>query len=260
MKQNQVTNLATTLTLAASLGLFTACSSDIDKTAGTGGAAGLAGATSLGGTAGTGGAASTTGGSSGGSDAGMDPNCVTSNGFLCRPELKGMPLVAFVVYYTEVGESTVTASQPEPGEICLSGRVSPGGLAGLNLELAKRSLDGTKVLEPFNAAQLNITQLAFTVDSPPSEGLHVSAAAVVQMDCPNGPLDCSLPPIFGFGTIAAAGPVVMPFSDFKSDDSTQVLDTSKLAEVFIQNHQSGDYGFCIHDIEFLDAQNNPVVP
>jgi hypothetical protein len=267
MKQFQMKKRVTTLSVLASLGLLAACGSDSGKAVGSGGASSMGGATGTGGTSNTGGAVSTSGGSDAGGDAG-DPNCVTGNGFLCPPDLKGMPFVAFIVWYSDfcgpcsgdpppLGESTVTLSQPEPGKVCLTGKVSPGGLAGFNLELATRTTTG--ISEPFNAARLLITQIAFTVDSPPSAGLSMAAAALVQYDCPNDPLACS-GPNFSFNTITAAGPLIAPFSDFKSSDPTQVLDTSKLVQVFIQNHQAGDYNFCIHDLKFLDAQGNVVEP
>ena len=151
-------------------------------------------------------------------------------------------------------------SYPAPGKLCLAGRVSPGGFAGLNLNFATRNQDGTKILEPFDAASRGITQMAFTIDSPPSTGLTIGITAIAQLDCPGDPLACSSP---GFIIEAAAtpGPVVVSLAALKSVDApTLVLDTSKLDAMFLQYHQAGDYNFCIRDLKFLDAQGNVVEP
>ena len=275
MTRIQMTEHVTTLAVLVSFGLFASCSSDNGKAVGTAGGTSIGGATSAGGASNTGGT-NTNGGFDTSGDAG-DPNCVTSNGFLCPPDLKGMPFVRFVVYYTDfgvgstdpaqLGESTVTLSQPEPGKLCLSGRASPGGLAGFNLELAKREniLTGTNILEAFDAPGHNITQLAFTLDSPPSKGVGVFAQMMVHAECPNNPSDCTYPPNFWFANVTAPGPVIAPLADFKlvgnpgAFDASVVLDTSKLVNFLFQVEQ-GDYNFCIHDLRFLDAQGNVVEP
>ena len=190
-------------------------------------------------------------------------------GIVCASDLTGMPFVASVVSYsdfcapcsgdtTPAGESTVTMSFPDSGMLCLSGQVSPGGIAGVNLGLATRTQDGS-ILKPFDAAGRDITQVALTIDSPPSAGVAVKARMVTHVECPNDPLACSYPPDFEFKTISVPGPVVAPLDDFKAVDSTLVLDTHTLSELVLQVF-SGDYDFCIHDFKFLDAQGNEVKP
>jgi hypothetical protein len=57
-----------------------------------------------------------------------------------------------------------------------------------------------------------------------------------------------------------AGPVIAPFADFTSlDDPSQTIDPTRLNAIFLQV-DSGDFDFCIHDFNFLDAAGNPVRP
>ena len=149
---------------------------------------------------------------------------------------------------------------PGGGTLCLSGMTKPGGFAVLALEFPRKNADETKVLEPFDATARGITQVALTVDSPPAQGVALLANAITHTTCPANPLDCQYPPNFKFTTITAAGPVTAPFADFKSlDDPSETLDPSLLDSVFLQV-DSGEFDFCIHDFDFLDAAGNPVRP
>jgi hypothetical protein len=204
-------------------------------------------------------------GSSGGVDKGSDPNCVTGDGILCAKDLTGFPFVAFVVSYSETcvgcvpgpGETTVTLTQPEPGRLCLSGAVAPAGLAGFNLEFARRNQAGTEILKAFDAAKLNITQVALTIDSPPSAGVALNLEMVRKLVCPD--TDCSYPPAFVFPRLSAPGPVTAPFADFISEDPSVSLDPSVLDALLFQVGP-GEYDFCIHDFKLLDAQDKEVLP
>jgi hypothetical protein len=205
-----------------------------------------------------------TGGSSGmggSSSKGGDPNCITGDGFLCAADLTGFPFVAFAASYSDkggvfsgrtppAGETTVTMSHPEPGKLCLSGRVAPAEfLAGMNLDFAPRNLDATMVLKPFDAAKLHITQASLTIDTPPSTGVRLSLFTVKQLECPNSPLDCNYG--FQFGALGA-GPVIVPFADFTSNDPSVAVDMTMLDSLVFQVGP-GDYAFCIHDFKLLDA-------
>jgi hypothetical protein len=130
-------------------------------------------------------------------------------------------------------------------------------------------LERTKVLKVFNADALGITQVAFTIDSPPSGGVTIDAAVVTALDCPSGPGDCftqgfdlMTPTRTGaLASFAEPGPEVAPFANFRQTGTgvSQTFDTSALHHLeFIV--AKGDYAFCIHDLRFLDAAGSEVNP
>ena len=273
MKQHQMTQRVTTLLVLTSLGLLAACSSDngkagasgVDAAAGTGGAKGSGGAANAGGIA----------ASLGGSDAGPDPNCVTDDAHICAADLNGFPFVRIAIEYSDYcsylgtscagviappGETSVDISQPKAGTLCLTGTVSPGGWALLALEVAEKTLDRKKILEPFDALRRGITQLTMTIDSPPTQGVDLQANMIKQLDCPTSSFDCFYPPNFDFETITVPGQVTAALADFKSADPSQVLNTSVLHSFLFQTFGAGDFNFCVHDFNFLDAQGNVVLP
>jgi hypothetical protein len=202
-----------------------------------------------------------------------DPGCVSNDGYLCAKDLTGFPFAQdaamvsdFCTNYVQgcgtppAGATVMTMTHPDAATLCLSGSVKPGGFAVLGLEFPHKNADETKVLEPFDATAHGITQVALTVDSPPAQGTDLLANAITHTTCPAGPLDCQTPPNFKFTTISAAGPVTAPFTDFKSmDDPNATLDPSLLDSIFLAVN-AGDFDFCIHDFNFLDAAGNPVRP
>jgi len=271
MKPNQMTKRVMTLSVLASLGLLAACSGDEAAAAG--------GKTSTGG-AGSGGASNIGGAPS---KNGTSTTAAGSNSDPCKPGLcapSGFPFVNAAVAVsdacgstcpllaadTTVGETTATLSQPEAGKLCLSGVVSPGGWAQILLVFAVRSQDRTEILKKFDANALGITQAAITIDSPPSDGLSVSAAITTATSCPGDLTACIT---FGFDLMTAPGSsvvanytapgqVIAPFAHFKQAVGTQSFDTTALQSLaFIVG--TGSYDFCIHDFKFLDAQGNEVM-
>lgn len=167
---------------------------------------------------------------------------------------------------TPAGKSTAALSQPKAGTLCLSGSVSPGGWAAIGLTFALKNRDRTEILKTFDAKALGITQVAFTLDSPPSGGVSVSAAITTATSCPGNPSDCVS---LGFDLMTAAGssttadytmpgPVTVPFANFTQTIGSQSFDTSELDHLtFIVG--AGGYDFCVHDFKFLDAQGNEVL-
>ncbi len=277
MERHQIIQCMTKLSVLASLSLFAACASDSNKASGTGGASSTGGAPSSGGASNTGGAGFTCNVSDVGDASTGNPNCVTENAKICAADLIGFPFAKVAVSGSDcttcsagnqpAQETSATLTQPEPGMLCLSGRVSAGGWATLGLGLSTRSDDGKKILETFDAAMLGIAQVAVTIDSPPSQGLTLYAEMTNHFDCPNSATDCTYPPNFKYQDIKKPGAVLAPLADYKLDgdpgpafDAGVLLDTSKLDNLLFQVNVAGDYNFCIHDFNLLDDLGNVVCP
>jgi len=215
-----------------------------------------------------------------GSTASEPPNyCKDTAGTLCNP--RGVPFVQFALVATDacsgalcpsppLSATTATLSQPESGKLCLSGTVATGGYVVLNLEFTKFNQDNSKVLAKFDAAARGITQVAFTLDSPPSAGLTLGAAITTSLDCPATPLDCFT---YGFEFMTAPlsnvpvrfteiGPQTAAFSCFEQTRSgvSQTFDTSALEFVSFNSVGPGDYDFCFHDFKLLNAAGAEVKP
>jgi len=177
---------------------------------------------------------------------------------------QGCPLLAAD---TPVGKTTATLSQPEAGTLCLSGSVSTGGFANLGLLFAVKNQDHTETLKTFDANSLGITQLEFTIDSPPSGGVSVSAISTIATSCPGDKFAClsnQFSLMTGPGSsvplsITSPGRVPAPFTNFMQTVGSQSFDTSALDNLGF-SVGPGNYDFCVHDFRFLDAQNNEVKP
>jgi len=217
----------------------------------------------------------------GGSSSVDDPYC-KEEGFICHPS--GLPFVEVAGPASDLcggydtcdlaknpppGSTTATMTQPQTGQLCLSGTVATGGWAQITLQFAVFNQQSTKILKTFDADARGITQVAFTIDSPPSGGVGVSAAVTTSLDCPMSAFDCFT---YGFQlmtaplsniplTITAPRPVVAPFAAFQQTRSgvSQTFDTSALQYLFF-GVPSGDYDFCLQDFRFLDAAGNEVKP
>lgn len=175
---------------------------------------------------------------------------------------QGCPLLAAD---TPVGKTTATLSQPQVGTLCLAGMVSPGGWATLGVLLSVKSQDQTEILKKFDANSLGITQLEFTIDSPPSGGVGVHAGISLTTSCSGDKFACLSAPftlMTGPGSsvplrITLSGRVRTPFANFMQTDGGQSFDTSSL-DNWGFDVGPGNYDFCVHDFKFLDAQGNEV--
>jgi hypothetical protein len=169
-----------------------------------------------------------------------------------------------------LGATTANLTPPAAGKVCLSGTVAPLGYAQLIFGFTVDNPDGTKILTTFNADEKGITQMSFSIDTPPAAGLIVQAAITTNLECPDSDLDC-----FNSGftlmtapasdipvNITSSEPVVAPFVDFEQTPPrtvTEKFDTSKLNFVaFVVG--PGDYNFCVDDFKLLDAAGNEVKP
>jgi len=269
------------IALLGVVSLSAACGSDGGALR-MGGAAGSGGGASGGGSAGTGGASSAT-------DAQVEPSfvppaCVSgANEKRCAPS--GFPFVKFAVANSDAclpsatscplpetappGDTTARLSQPEAGTLCFAGTVKPGGWALLVLNFPKVNIDRTRILETFDADALGITQAAFTITSPPSQGLRMSGGTTKVLECPS-PDRCL---ISGFSlmtapdspvpvSIAMPGPWSAPFANFRQTDPTQgdpsqKFDTKAL-HFLAFDPGVGPYDFCVRDFRFLDANGDAV--
>ena len=169
------------------------------------------------------------------------------------------------------GATTVELSQPETGKVCLQGAVAPAGYAFAVLIFTEYNSAENGVLKTFNADALGITQAAFTIDSPPADGVTVIGAVVKQVDCPGSPhgegcrtsgFSLMTDPALGVPRrITASGTVTAPFANFVQTDATinASFDTSALDSLafFVG---PGATAFCIEAFKFLDASGNEVAP
>lgn len=252
--------LITTLFLIGVVSLSVACSS---SGAGPTGSTGTGGTTSSGGTSGTAGAAGAT-------DPCNSGRCVP-NGFPFATSAKAIsdacvghcPLLASD---TPVGETTATLSQPKAGTLCLSGVAATDGWAQIGLLFAVKNPSGTETLKTFDADSLRITQVAFTIDSPPSGGVSVEAGITIATSCPSDELACVAN---GFSLMTAPGssaplsitspsPVIAPFASFLQSVAGQRFDTTALDHL-VFSVGPGSYRFCVHDFRFLDANGREVI-
>jgi hypothetical protein len=126
-----------------------------------------------------------------------------------------------------------------------------------------------RIVQTFNAKALTITKAAFTITSPPSQGLGIYGGTTKTLECPSLDL-CS---IYGFALMAPpdysvpvriteSGPATAPFANFRQTDPTQgdpdqVFDTSAL-QFLAFAPGVGRFDFCVRDFRFLDANDNEV--
>jgi hypothetical protein len=221
--------------------------------------------------------------SSGGGGSAASPCPITSPEFICNPS--GFAFVSTALVGSDAcngpvafcpidggplaGATTAHLSHPEPGKVCMSGTVSTFGWAQIGLGFTVDNATGTQVLKTFNANAMGITQMAFTIDSPPSGGVTVDAAITTSLVCPDSGADCFT---YGFTlmtaplsniplSITTPGPVVAPFINFEQTRAgvTQTFDTSALDHV-VFDVGAGDFDFCVRDFKFLDANGVEVKP
>jgi hypothetical protein len=153
-----------------------------------------------------------------------------------------------------------TLSQPEVGTLCFSGIVAEHEEAGFPLILFTSSPDFGQIVEAFDANELGITDLSFTLDSVPEGGIMVDAG-IVATDACSVPFDC-LGVGFLLPRITQAGTVTVRLADFLQSDPArphQDFDTSSLSHIGF-TVGPGPSDFCLSDFEFLDASGAPVEP
>jgi len=216
--------------------------------------------------------------------AGGDTTITTQSTAVCNAlfDAREIPFVAVTFWTSDacpsqrtgvapMPSSTITRLTHEPGKICMSGQVTTG-YAELFLDFSGNNPNGTQPPEqpadPLDAAGLGISQLRFTLDSPPASGLAANLASVLVPGCYGRPNDCLHAGYYvmredmpGVPTrLDQAGTHTLRIADFQAApwvDPTRELDTSRLAFLAFEIG-IGDYDFCIHDLELLDDAGSPV--
>jgi hypothetical protein len=264
--ENAMSQRLSMIALLGTVSLTAACGSDPSAagTAGTGGTAGTSGAAGTVGTAGTGG---TSGPEDAGGHVAYGPCQIGENGS-CSPT--GFPFTQFTFAHSNscmglcaatpdaygFGKppqpgTTIRLSQPETGKLCMSGtNVQDAGffLVFTMISTDMLGVDYQKVWKRFNAEQLGITQVRFTIDTPPPGGINVSVTTLHADVCTATRMcgwQFALPnPVTESGTTTAS------FVDLTSVPS-QTFDARALDSIGF-DMGAGDFDFCIHDFQFLD--------
>jgi hypothetical protein len=222
-----------------------------------------------------------------GSETSPDPTfCEDRDGRICLPA--GVPFAQAAVAATDyclgqngcpgqtippAGATTAHLSQPEAGRICMSGTTtaSDSGLAVILLHFTGLNKERTKITKTFDADALGITQVTFTIDSPPPvQGVIVGAGVLKTLEIMAGQrfitdgFRLMAPPLLDvLLKVTQPGPEVAPFSDFKQTDLSMsaTFDTTGLANLgFAVGGRGLDYDFCVRDLKFLDAAGTEITP
>jgi hypothetical protein len=204
--------------------------------------------------------------------------------------VEGVPFVHAAWPYTNAnlfpgvppsGTTTATITTPQPGKVCMSGRMD-NGFATMTLSFVPtEDVVAIRFTNPafangLDATARGITQLRFTVDSPPS-GTQVQLRSVLTncgaSTCTRGDfyLSDGDPPtpvvIAGAGTANQSTTVTAPIAAFKKGPGPNpnwVLGPNNLTWLHVGPGDlapmTGDYAFCVHDFALLDANGNEVQP
>jgi hypothetical protein len=170
-----------------------------------------------------------------------------------------------------MASSTISELSRDAGQICLRGRVTTGWVS-LIVDFSGNNPSGsqlpTEEAPPLDVVRLGITQLQFTLDSPPTSGLSVDLASVLVPGCYGRPNDCLVSGYYIMDEqrpgvpdrLNEPGTYTVRIADFQAApwvDPTRELDATRLAFVGFDPGM-GDYDFCINDLKLLDDSGNPV--
>jgi hypothetical protein len=196
------------------------------------------------------------------------PDCVGPTEPNCSIAVDDRSFVRWAGPATD-GELSTAVVEHTPGKFCMSGTLDAGPSGsgwGAQLTLALNEgppMDG-RTITPFDATSHGITQVRFTVDSPPSTGVLPQLTDLESASCTRAP-DC----FSTFDRSAAViepGPVTMALADFLIPDANHpntTLDPTLLTGLhFSVGPAPGvalNYGFCIRDLALLDAGGQEIL-
>lgn len=121
---------------------------------------------------------------------------------------------------------------------------------------------------PLDAPAFGIAQVRFTLESPPSTGLLVSASHVVRDECPFRSDNCIQSGFYILGeagtplNVTEPGTYTYPLTNYRPGPGTPptpALDTTRLAG-FEFKLNPGTFDFCVGDVALLDDAGAPVSP
>jgi hypothetical protein len=248
MSQKTFQRPVTTLSLLGVLGLVAACSSPSAATT-PNAAAGAGGLTSAGGasaTAGTGAEAGTPACPDfmGLPVVGPGPGggCADGNCFSCVTPIEGMGFVTGMLSITDDSGVTTADLRAEPaGGVCMS---------GVNVGFAILSLTLGNFHVGLDALARHITEVEFTVGTPPSTGVvpqftsHFIGFELMS----DGQRE----------SITSDAPQRVALSAFQS--SGAVFDQSQVIAFGLTANPAEHYDFCVRDLKFFDADGVEVLP
>src|SRR5262245_29041147 len=165
--------------------------------------------------------------------------------------------------------STVADVRHEaPGKYCVRGVLASGGFVSVIVSFDHiNDVPAPPFHGPLDAQAIGITQLRFTLESPPATGLQVTPSSVVSDECPFSSDQCIQSGFYILdaagapSTITEPGTYTVRFSDLRPGPgvpSTLSLDTTRLAGIELQLNP-GELDFCLGDVQLDDAAN-PVLP
>jgi hypothetical protein len=176
----------------------------------------------------------------------------------------GIPFVTGAFTRTDDTFSSTARLRVEPGAVCMTGHAAVWAHVALGLsEDLRPGIPPATTDRPFDAAARGITQIEFTLDSPPSSGvtpslvMRMNDSACTRADCPtvenftllSGGAELS---------IAATATLSASLTDF--DNPTLELDPRRILGIHFSVKENTDYDFCVRDLTFFDPAANVVVP
>jgi hypothetical protein len=157
-----------------------------------------------------------------------------------------------------------------PGKLCMSGTVDSGANGagwGAILAVGLVDIDATGTLiAPFDASALGVSQVRFTVEDPPLQGVLPQVVQITNAACTQISSSC----LASFSLDAAVtdpGTVTARLTDFTQPDAThantsldQTLITSLQFYVPTLPGMAVPYDFCLRDLAFLGAAGQELRP
>jgi hypothetical protein len=164
----------------------------------------------------------------------------------CPLPTEGLSFARAAVSIFDDGGATKPEVRTEPGAACVAG--TSAGFTALMLQVHHRE-------ELLDVAALGITQVEFTIDSPPTIGVEP-----LIMIPPQAPSSGRLA-LFNQGvrvSIVSTQTLRVSLEDFQ--EPNVVPDTSRLVAIGFFIGAVSAYDFCVRDLKFFDANDHEVLP